>query len=122
MFENFVKGHGFSLRQLLQRYGSECHAILPSKLLRPLDPFRHLEFLEPGIGSAQMRCGGVVVPLGMGERRQVEMRPCQVVSRRHGIKGGKGLLEIRCCGGESPRSCARSVRACLGRDLCPTDG
>jgi hypothetical protein len=76
------------LRQLLQRYFSERHAILLRELLRSLDPSGYLQFLEPGTGSAQMRRDGGVVPLGMGERRQVDMRPCQVIARLYGINGG----------------------------------
>ena len=45
------------------------------------------------------------------------MRPCQVVARLHGIKGGKGLLEMHFCLGEV----AAGVRDASERALGETD-
>ena len=65
-----------TLRQFLQLDLFQRHAIFTSELFRALDPFGYLEFVEPRMGLIQMRCGCVVVALGVGERCEVEVGTC----------------------------------------------
>jgi hypothetical protein len=90
-----------------------------SELLRSLDPCGYLECLEPGVGLVQMRCGSVLVALGMGERRQVEMCPCEVVARLYGVECGKSVLEMHFCLGKVTVGMGDAPERALGETDAP---